>query len=69
MKHGTFKYVRMHFKPDSGVENLSAEDALRLAGEEPDHHVKDVYNAIERAIIRFGLCIYKSWSQRMRKQT
>jgi len=48
MKDGTFKYVKMHFKPDSGVENLSAEDALRLAGEDPDYHVKDLYNAIEK---------------------
>ncbi|EKG21351.1 Catalase, partial [Macrophomina phaseolina MS6] len=45
---GSFKYVKMHFKPDSGVTNLSADEALRLAGEEPDYHVKDLYDAINR---------------------
>jgi len=45
---GTFKYVKIHFKPDAGIKNLKHEDALRLAGEEPDYHVKDMYNAIER---------------------
>ncbi|KAH7147921.1 catalase-like domain-containing protein [Fusarium sp. MPI-SDFR-AT-0072] len=45
---GSFKYVKIHFKPDAGIKNLSQEDAVRLAGEEPDYHVKDMYNSIER---------------------
>ncbi|EFQ25368.1 catalase [Colletotrichum graminicola] len=45
---GTFKYVKIHFKPDDGIKTLSGEDAARLAGEDPDYHVKDMYNAIER---------------------
>lgn len=45
---GTFKYVKIHFKPDAGVENLTDEESVRLAGEEPDFHVKDLYNAIEK---------------------
>jgi len=45
---GTFKYVKIHFKPDAGVKNLSDEESVRLAGEDPDYHVKDLYNAIER---------------------
>jgi len=45
---GSFKYVKMHFKPDAGIKNLPAEEALRLAGEEPDYHVQDLYDAIER---------------------
>jgi catalase len=45
---GTFKYVKFHFKPDAGVETLDAGEALRLAGEEPDFHVKDMFNAIEK---------------------
>lgn len=45
---GTFKYVKIHFKPDAGVRNLDADEALRLAGEEPDYHIKDMYNSIER---------------------
>ncbi|KAF5533354.1 catalase isozyme P [Fusarium napiforme] len=45
---GSFKYVKIHFKPDDGIKNLSQEDAVRLAGEEPDYHIKDMYNSIER---------------------
>ncbi|KAK1984956.1 catalase [Colletotrichum cereale] len=45
---GTFKYVKIHFKPDDGIKTLSEEDATRLAGEAPDYHIKDMYNAIER---------------------
>ena len=47
-KDGSFKYVKIHFKPDAGIQTLSQEDAVRLAGEEPDYHVKDMFNAIER---------------------
>ncbi|EWZ80101.1 Peroxisomal catalase [Fusarium oxysporum f. sp. narcissi] len=52
---GSFKYVKIHFKPDAGIKNLSQEDAVRLAGEEPDYHVKDMYNSIERGD-------YPSWT-------
>lgn len=45
---GTFKYVKIHFKPDAGVETMTEEEAVVLAGSEPDYHVKDMYNAIER---------------------
>lgn len=45
---GTFKYVKIHFKPDGGNISLKSDDAVRLAGEEPDYHVKDMYNAIEK---------------------
>ncbi|ORY17073.1 catalase-like domain-containing protein [Clohesyomyces aquaticus] len=47
-EEGTFKYVKIHFKPDDGINWLSTEDAARLAGQEPDYHVKDLFNAIER---------------------
>ena len=45
---GSFRYVKWHFKPDDGIQTLDAEKALRLAGEEPDYHIKDLFNAIER---------------------
>lgn len=45
---GSFKYVKIHFKPDAGVQTLSQAEATRLAGTEPDFHIKDLYNAIER---------------------
>ncbi|KAI0473940.1 catalase [Xylariaceae sp. FL0804] len=43
---GTFKYIKWHFKPDGGIETLTAEEATRLAGSDPDYHVRDLYNAI-----------------------
>ncbi|KAF2873802.1 catalase-like domain-containing protein [Massariosphaeria phaeospora] len=49
---GAFKYVKIHFKPDAGVTTLDDKEAARLAGEEPDYHVKDLYNAIESWIPR-----------------
>lgn len=48
IQDGSFRYVKWHWKPDDGIKTLSSEKALRLAGEEPDYHVKDLYNSIER---------------------
>ncbi|KAH0287277.1 catalase-domain-containing protein [Aureobasidium namibiae CBS 147.97] len=45
---GTFVYVKWHIKPAAGIKNLHADEALRLAGENPDYHIKDFYDAIER---------------------
>lgn len=45
---GSFVYVKWHIKPEAGIKNLKADEALRLAGEDPDYHVKDMYDAIER---------------------
>ncbi|EHK97476.1 putative Catalase [Glarea lozoyensis 74030] len=44
----TFKYCKIQFKPDAGVTTLTQEESVKLAGTEPDYHVKDMYNAIER---------------------
>jgi catalase len=45
---GTFKYVKIHLKPDAGVETMTEEEAGKLAGEDPDYHVRDLYNSIEK---------------------
>jgi catalase len=45
---GTYVYVKWHFKPTDGIKNLDRETAVRLAGTEPDYHVKDLFNAIEK---------------------
>jgi catalase len=39
-------YVKWHFKTRQGIKNLSAADASRLAGEDPDHAQRDLFNAI-----------------------
>ncbi len=45
---GSYRFVKFIFTPDAGIETLDAATALRLAGEEPDYHIKDLFNAIER---------------------
>ncbi|OBR02638.1 Catalase [Colletotrichum higginsianum IMI 349063] len=44
---GTFHYVKIHIKTNQGVQNLSQDEAVRLAGENPDYHTADLYGAIE----------------------
>jgi catalase len=39
-------WVKYHFKTDQGVEFLTQEEADRLAGESPDYHRKDIFEAI-----------------------
>jgi catalase len=39
-------WVKYHFKTDQGIDFLTQEDADRLAGEEPDLHRKDLFEAI-----------------------
>ncbi|RDW63355.1 catalase [Coleophoma cylindrospora] len=47
-KDGSFKYVKMHFKPDGGIKTLPADEAAKLAGEQPDYLTQDLFDAIER---------------------
>jgi catalase len=41
-------WVKYHFKTEQGVKNLSNEVAAKLAGENPDYHTEDLFNAIEK---------------------
>jgi catalase len=41
-------WVKYHFKTDQGIETLTQEEADRLAGEDGDYHVRDLYEAIDR---------------------
>ena len=41
-------WVKWHFKTQQGIRNLSAADAVRIAGEDPDYAQRDLFNAIER---------------------
>ena len=45
---GSFKYIKFHFKPDAGVVNMPAARAAELAGTDPDYHVRDMFEAIEK---------------------
>jgi catalase len=41
-------WVKYHFKTRQGIECLTAEEAQRIAGENPNHHHLDLLHAIER---------------------
>ena len=40
-------WVKFHYKTDQGIENLDPEEAERLAGENPNYHREDLWQAIE----------------------
>jgi catalase len=39
-------YVKWHFKTRQGIKNLSSADAVRMAGTDPDHAQRDLFEAI-----------------------
>ncbi|MCM2978226.1 catalase KatA [Priestia aryabhattai] len=41
-------WVKYHFKTEQSVKNLSPDIAAKLAGENPDYHTEDLFNAIEK---------------------
>jgi catalase len=43
---GARVWVKWHLKTRQGIKNLSAADAERLAGSDPDHAQRDLFNAI-----------------------
>ncbi|KAF2151003.1 catalase-domain-containing protein [Myriangium duriaei CBS 260.36] len=45
---GSFVYIKWHIKPEGGIETLDSATAVKLAGTEPDYHVKDLFNAIDK---------------------
>jgi catalase len=40
-------WVKYHFKTDQGIGYLAQADADRLAGEDVDYHIRDLYTAIQ----------------------
>jgi catalase len=45
---GSFKYIKIHIKTQLGVKNMTNDEAVRIAGENPDFYTQDMYEAIER---------------------
>ncbi len=39
-------WVKYHFKTDQGIDYLSQEEAVKIAGEDSDYHVRDLFEAI-----------------------
>lgn len=48
-------WVKYHFLTDQGVENMSNEEAAKLAGEDADVHRRDLFDAIKKGD-------YPSWT-------
>ena len=46
-KDGESFWVKYHFRTDQGVKNMDPETASKIAGEHPDYHTEDLFNAIE----------------------
>lgn len=44
---GSFKYIKVHIKTTQGVKTFTAQEATKIAGENPDFLLEDLYNAIE----------------------
>jgi catalase len=40
-------WVKYHFKTKQGIENFTAEQAVRMAGVDPDHATRDLFASIE----------------------
>jgi catalase len=57
-ENGEYFWVQYHFKTDQGIRNLTREEAGEMAGKDPDHATRDLYEAIARGD-------YPSWTLEM----
>lgn len=48
-------WVKFHFKTRQGIRNMMQQEADRIAGEDPDYHTRQLFEAIERGE-------YPSWT-------
>ncbi|KAI1111565.1 catalase [Nemania sp. NC0429] len=57
-KKGERHFVKFHFTPTLGVHSLVWDEALKLGGQDPDFHRKDLWEAIENGAFpkwKFGI--------------
>lgn len=45
---GEHFWVKIHFKTQQGIKNLTREESTKLAGQDPDHATRDLYESIEK---------------------
>ncbi|KAI9296512.1 catalase [Neoconidiobolus thromboides FSU 785] len=45
---GECHFVKFHFKSEQGIKNFKDEEAVKMAGENPDYGTEDLFEAIER---------------------
>jgi len=41
-------WVKFHFKTQQGIQNMMQEEADRIAGEDPDYHTRQLFEAIKK---------------------
>ncbi|KAJ5130085.1 uncharacterized protein N7515_006124 [Penicillium bovifimosum] len=46
-KNGEFVYIKYHFLANHGQKQFTADEAMRLSGEDPDYSKRDLWKAIE----------------------
>ncbi|KAK5938332.1 catalase 1 [Knufia obscura] len=59
-------FVKFHFTPELGVHSFMWDEALKLAGQDPDFHRKDLYEAIDNGAYpkwKFGVQTIKEEEQ------
>ena len=44
---GRRTWVKLHFKTDQGVDHLTEAEGAAIAGQNPDHHLQDLYESIK----------------------
>lgn len=57
---GIRSFVKFHFTPTLGVHSLVWDEALKICGQDPDFHRKDLYTAINKGVFpkwKFGIQI------------
>ncbi|PHV71579.1 catalase [Sporanaerobium hydrogeniformans] len=50
-----YHWIKYHFLTDQGIENFTQDEAILMAGKNPDYATQDLFNAIEKGN-------YPSWS-------
>ena len=63
---GERHFVKFHFTPTLGVHSFVWDEALKLAGQDPDFHRKDLAEAIEGGVFpkwKFGIQTIKEADQ------
>lgn len=45
---GEYFWIKLHFKTEQGIKNLTAEEAEVMKGKDPDHATRDLFQAIEK---------------------
>ena len=60
-------FVNFHFTPNLGVHSFVWDEALKLAGQDPDFHPKDLYEVISQGVFptwKFGIQTLKESQER-----